>query len=155
MLDGGGAEGVRCPQHHIKPITLILIGKLADGGGFAHAIDPDDEDHVGLDLLREVEGGTILRPVLSQERCDLFLQQPIEFPGADILILSDTLLDPVNDLQRRLHTHVTGDEYLLELIEYLVIHPGLTRHGVREFVEEALLRLLQTGVQCLFLFLRE
>ncbi|MNN93142.1 hypothetical protein D3C81_2115330 [compost metagenome] len=51
LLDGGGAEGVAGGEHDLLAILLQLLRQLADGGGLAHAVHADHEDHVGLALI--------------------------------------------------------------------------------------------------------
>src|SRR5229473_2232689 len=44
LLDGSGAEGVRSAENYAGAFFAQSIGELADAGGFAGAIDADDED---------------------------------------------------------------------------------------------------------------
>ena len=47
LVSCGGAEGIACYQQNILPLLGQLSGNLADGGGFAHAVDTDDQHHRG------------------------------------------------------------------------------------------------------------
>ena len=47
LLDGGGAERVAGHQHYAFALATELGGELADGGGFAGAVDPAHQDDEG------------------------------------------------------------------------------------------------------------
>ncbi len=48
LLDGGGAESVGGAEHHGGAFFFQAIGEFADGGGFAGAVDADDEEDARL-----------------------------------------------------------------------------------------------------------
>ncbi len=41
-------ERIRRAQQHLFPIVFQLMGQLADGGGFAHAVDADHQNNAGM-----------------------------------------------------------------------------------------------------------
>ena len=45
LLAGGGAEGVARRQNHRFALRLEIFGELADGGGFARAVDARQHNH--------------------------------------------------------------------------------------------------------------
>ncbi len=48
LVGSGGTEGIPRHQQHLLALTHKLLGQLPDGGGLAHAVDPDYQDHGGL-----------------------------------------------------------------------------------------------------------
>jgi hypothetical protein len=48
LLGGRGPEGVAGGHDHRPALGHLLVADLADGGGLAHAVDPDEQPDVGL-----------------------------------------------------------------------------------------------------------
>ena len=48
LLTGGCAEGIARRQHDPAPLIFVQGRQLGDGGGFAHAVYADDQNHGGL-----------------------------------------------------------------------------------------------------------
>lgn len=47
LLDGRGAEGIGGGEEDGVPVGLEAMGEFSDGGGFACAVDADEEDGAG------------------------------------------------------------------------------------------------------------
>ena len=65
LVAGGGPEGVAGDDHHLRPLTGQVGGDLAQGGGLARPIDPDEQGDEGA---RTVEG-LVARFVVDQFGC--------------------------------------------------------------------------------------
>ena len=156
LLDGGSAEGVGSTQHNLVAGALKLIGKLSDGGGFAHAVHPHNHNYVGLcDALRhlKVVGGGA--GCLGEHLRDFVAQQSVQFSRIYVFVARNTGTNAVDDFQSGVHTDVRGDERLLKLVEQIVVDGRFACYGACYFTEETLLGLFETFVEGLFLFLRK
>ena len=58
LLDGSGAEGIARRKDHFATLRHVLDRKLADGGGFADAVDADDQQDKRL-MGSDVDRGCI------------------------------------------------------------------------------------------------
>src|SRR5271165_3113671 len=54
LLDGRGAKGVGGAKDHAAAFLFQAIGELADAGGFARAVDADDEDYTRACSVRAI-----------------------------------------------------------------------------------------------------
>ena len=115
LVRGGSPEGVSRHQQDLLPRVYLLLGDLADGGGLAHAVDSDDQDHAGM-------GGQVQVGVSHADHAGEDHPQGrlgLVRPG-DVLI-PYRLAELLRGLGRGLHTHVRQDQALLQLvIEVLV-----------------------------------
>ena len=116
LVGGGGAEGI--PRSQQDPVALVLqeIRQLADGGGLAHAVDADHQDHGGLVRQVQVRGPHVQH-----------LHQDLPQAGLDLLRLLDLVgLHPLpqglHGLQGRVHAHVGEDEVFLQLLKKIFVH---------------------------------
>jgi len=67
LFAGSGAEGIARGQHHTLAFLLIQVGQLGDGGGLAHAVDANDQNHGRFTVqLHRVAGGQFLADDLAQ-----------------------------------------------------------------------------------------
>ena len=66
LLARGGAEGIACGQQDARALALEGMGQLADGGGFACAVDASDHDDERLGLL-QVKGAFQRPQMIGQQ----------------------------------------------------------------------------------------
>ena len=127
LVGGGGPEGVAGAEEDLLPLSLQGGGQFADGGGLAHAVDPDEEDHRGA-------GGEVQALV---SHCQHVLEHPAQTVPHLLLVLELLALHPALELLHRLeggvHTHVGQDEGLLQLIVKVVVDGGEARKDVQLF----------------------
>jgi len=62
LLNGGRPESVASGKHHFVPLGLKMPSQFRDGGGLAHSVHADDENHernaeIRRDLQRLLHGG--------------------------------------------------------------------------------------------------
>ena len=95
------------------------FGELADEGGLAHAIDADDQHHVGtLDAHLERFRRGRERFAEFPGQCRAQLPRVVQFATGD------TGLDRIDDSIRGVDTHVGHQQGRLELVQKLrVDHP--------------------------------
>ena len=66
LVDGSCTEGICRCQQHLFALLAQVVGKLADGGGLAHPVYSDDQNHAGF-------GGKVqLAGTFQHLRDDLF-----------------------------------------------------------------------------------
>jgi hypothetical protein len=109
LLHSSSAEGVRSGQHELVPGFLKQISKLRCGGGFAHAIDADDEEHLGSAILKRHKRAGGFRenlPHMIASYLDDVRTVQLPLLGLEI----------GDDLERELRAEVTGDEGGFEVI---------------------------------------
>ena len=152
LADGSGTEGVGSTEHDFLACLLEVVGQFTDGGGLAHAVYANDHDDIRLLVGRDVEGGAIARLVLLEKTHDLLFQDGVELAGAHIFVTRHARLYAINNLKGGLHTHVGGDENLLEVVEHLVINGRLAYDGFGDAGEDAGLGLFKPFVEFFLLF---
>ena len=154
LFDGSRAECVGGTKHNFVAGLLELIGKLADGCGFAHAVHAHNHNDVRLlDALRQ------LKVVGGGARCfgehlgDFVAQQSVQFSRIDIFVARNAVAYAVDDFQSSVNANVRGDERLFEFVEQIVVDGRFAGNGTRYLTEKALLGLFESFVEGLFLFL--
>ena len=78
-------------------------------------------------------------------------QDAIQFIGSNILVAFNSYFYAADDVQGSVHTHITGNQYFLKVIEYIIVNLGFTSNSTRKFSKETLLCLLQAFIQGLYL----
>ena len=121
---------------------LELIGELADGGCLAYTVDPNDHDDVRMRLGRECEALPIGRAILCKECRHFVTQDAFELARADIFVPSHTLFDTLDDLERRVHAHITRHEYILQVVKDCIVDLALASYGTSQLVYHRGLALL-------------
>ena len=108
LLLGGRTERVRGADEHRPAVAVELARQLADRRRLAGPVHADDEHDSGL--VREVERGR-----LAEQCLDLLgerLLQAVEVAAR---------LEPADELDRRGHANVGGEQRLLEALPRLVV----------------------------------
>ena len=85
-------------------------------------------------ICGECEALSIGRTILRKECRHFVTQDAFEFARADIFVSSHTLFDALDDLERRVHTHITRHEYILQVVEDLIIDLALASYGTSQLV---------------------
>ncbi len=99
--------------------------------------------NVGL-ALAGVEPEILLRAVgLLQQTHHLAAQDGVQLGRVHVLVARHALLDAADDLHRRIHPHVGGDEHLLQVVQHGGIDRRTARHGPRQFGEKTRLGAFQ------------
>ena len=116
LLRGGGPEGIPRRQQDPVPIGLQAVGQLADGGGLAHAVDPDHQDH--RRLAGQVQAGLSHRQHFHQNlpQAGFYLLRLFDLP------LLYPLPQGLHRLQGGLHPHIREDQGLLQFLKKVLIH---------------------------------
>ncbi len=119
LLAGGGAEGVGGAKQHAAALLLPAVGQLGDGGGFAGAVDPDQEDHVRLAVrsllhrdrrLGEGSGG-------AEQRGQFLPQGLAKRGGIGEVTALDPLAQALEDFRGGFHPQVGAQQGGFELGE--------------------------------------
>ena len=119
LLGGGGAERVRGADDDAAAHGLKASGQFADGGGLAHAVDANDEQHHRAFQVHRL-GAHHVGEYLLEGFARLLR-------GADLLRLA--LLAQAADGQfRGLHAHVGHDEHVAEILEEVVVELFVVLH---------------------------
>lgn len=108
LLDGGGAEGISRGEEDAVALLLEEAGELGRGGGFAGAIDADDEDD-----LRLGGEGAQHEVVAREDFEDLFAGDFDHGLGRHFLL---PRLERLQDGGGHRHAEIGADEGLLELV---------------------------------------
>ena len=109
LLDGGGTEGIGCGKHHFFSLTLEEMRQLGGAGGFAHAIDADDQNNAGgVSEFRQAcgRGREDFEDFFAAHVDDFFSLEAAAFGSQD-----------VQDVHRHAHPNIASDEAFLEFIE--------------------------------------
>ena len=117
LLHGGGAEGVAGGQHDLLALELQLLRQLADGGGLAHAVHPDHQDHIGL--ARDVDLQRLLHR--AQQAGQLFLQRLVQRAAVGQLLARHALGQVLHDQGGGLDADVGGQQARLDVVEQVVV----------------------------------
>ena len=129
LLDGRGAKRVGGAEQDGALLVLEAAGELADGGGFARAVDPhhqDDGRRIGHMRGRPLAGLEDFEQVLADE--------PRQLDGVVHLVALDALADALQDLLGGAHSDIGGDEGEFELVEEVGVDLLLALDGVFEGV---------------------
>ena len=97
LVCGRRPEGISRHQHDLLSLSGQLLRDLADGGGLAHAVDADDQNHAGVGgqiQLRVPHGKHVHKDIL--QRFPRFLR------GFQVL-LPDGLAQPPHSLDGGVH----------------------------------------------------
>ena len=134
LVSCGSTEGIRRAKQ--DPLALLgqLIRQLADGGGLAHAVDADHQDHgrLGIQLQRGASLVQHLRQNVQQRAVDRFFIP--ELLGAD------PLPQGLHGLDCGIHAHIRKDHPFFQLVVEFIIHAA---EGGKD-IADAFLRLGKT-----------
>ena len=147
LVDCSRTEGIRCADIDLLTRLAKLCSELADGGGFACAIDAHDHHNIGLALLCVEPESRVVAVILFEQQSDFVAQNRLKLSGIHILVARHTLLDTTNDFYGCFDAHVRGDQDLLQLIEHIVIDLRATRHGACQLAEQTLLGLFESCIK--------
>ena len=106
LRNGSRTEGIGSAKHDLLASLLEVVGQLADGGGFAHAVHADDHNHIRLLVGGDLESGAVARLVLLKQGHDFLFQDSVQLIGAHILVAGDAGLDAVDDFQCGFNAHI-------------------------------------------------
>ena len=121
LLGGRGPEGVARGHDDPAALGLLLAGDLADGGGLADAVDPDEQPHVGRARLVAQAAVAARQLVL-----ELGLQPIQQHLGVGDRLGLGRGPQLVEDLAGGGHADVGPDERLLQLVPRLRRRPSGT-----------------------------
>ena len=153
LLDGGCAEGVGSTEHDFLACELVLIGKFGDGGGFAHTVDSNHENHIGFVWEGGVEIFGEKAVVFAEQGGDFGPEDRVEFAGAYVFVAFDAFLQFVDDFESGFDPDVGGNQALFDIVENSVVDGGFAENGTGNLGEQALFGFIETGVEgLLFLF---
>ena len=132
------------------------MGKLADGGCLADAIDADNHYDVWSFVCRRHEIVACAGVVVLGEKFAYFLAQKlVELVDTDILVACHTCLKTVENLKRCLGAYVRGDENLLKFIKKIIVDRAASGECAAQLAENAFLGLLKTTVEILLFLAAE
>ena len=97
----------------------------------------------------------VIRIVLGQQTGNFLTQYSVQLVSTHILVARHTFLNPTDNLQCRVHTHIARNEHLLQIVQHIIIHLRLSSHSAGNLAKHALLRLGESVIQRLLLFLGE
>ena len=116
LLDGGGSESVTGGKHEGALLEQQAVGKLADRGGLADAVDADHKDHEWL------LSTYIKRQFDRLEQLNQALAQRIEqVAGIRKLAPGHALAQVVDNFSRSADANICGDQAGFEFIKQIVI----------------------------------
>ncbi len=117
LLGGGGAKSVARGEDHFLSLLVQAIRQFADGGGFAGAVDADDEEHLRLAIRRRggATGAVARRGGHSAQNCDE-LRFDCGLHGVAIAqrVAFELHADGVEHVARRAHAEIGGEERIFE-----------------------------------------
>ena len=155
LLHRRRAESIRRTEIDLLAGFLILIRQLADGGRLAHAIHAHHHNHIRLGRQRGIKVQNVCGVILRQQRGGFLHQNRVQLARAQVLIPLHTLLYPLDDTQRRLHTHIRGDKRFLKVVQHIIVHRTLACDSASYLAQHRLFALLESLVKALFLVLSE
>ena len=125
LFGGGGAEGVGGANDDAAAHGFKARGELADGGGFAHAVDADNEQH-----HRAFQAHRLGAHDVHQD----FLEGLARlFRRADVFGLT-LLAQAIHGQFGGLHAHVGHDEHVGQVLEEFIVKVFVALH---QFVHAA------------------
>ena len=136
LLDRGGPERVAGRDCHPLARGAELAGKLADCGGLAGTVDPDDEDDLqptGENRQRSCDRLKDPFNLLGQHSLDFRCGHPVPEPP---------LRHIGNHGGGQIHTHVRGNEQILQILEHVIVeapagNPRTGAHGIGQAPKHA------------------
>ena len=147
------SEGVGRPHCDLEPLGGELVAQLADGGGLAHAVDPDNQKHVRTVRRGDGEVCGAVSTVGFQHACDLLAQhgeQKVDGLGA---LPGGALFNALNDAGGCSDANVAGDEGLLQLLQDVGVDVFLAQYRAGKLLEDAAFGARKATIQR-FLFFR-
>ena len=99
------------------PLRFESGGQLADGGGFAHAVDPDHQND------RRFGGQVQLLPAAQHLRHDL-RQQTLDLVGIGHTLLFHLLAQLVADKRGGVGSHIRHNQNLFQLFKQFLVNFG-------------------------------
>jgi hypothetical protein len=143
LLHRRGSEGVAGRQHHRATLARQQARQLADGGGLADPVDPDEEHHVGplvgIDAKRLLQ-----RPEQVHQQAG---QRAMQRHGVVQLTALHPLGQLHHDLARGLHADVREQQSRLELLHHGVVDFLLAEQQIADPGRELAARLGEAGLQ--------
>ena len=140
LIGGRRPEGISRHQHDLLSLRGQLLCDLADGGGLAHAVDADDQNHAGV-------GGQIqLRVPHGKHIHQNFLQRFPGFLRGFQVLLPDGLAQPPHSLYGGVHTQVCQNQAFLQLIVKIVVNFGKAGEHAAQSAAERFPGLGQSGL---------
>ena len=146
LLHSSSTERVGSSQIYLFTGLFELPGKFPYRRSLANAIHTYHQYHIWLMITWQIPVVIIFRIVLSQQICNLLLQDAVQFRCWHIFVTSHTFLDTLNDLQRGIHTYVTGDQHLFQIVQHIIVNLRFTSNGTGEFIKHTRFRFLQSLV---------
>ena len=118
LLAGCGAEGIARRQHDPVAQILVQVGQLGDGGGLAHTVDADDQDHRGLAGDVHVVGGAHLQADQLPQRLQGLLA------GFQVICLH-LVAQLIHQADRTVRAHIGQDQLLLQVVVQIIVDLGV------------------------------
>ena len=138
------AERVRRRDHRLSAGLRVLVCDLADRGGLADAVDPDDQDRRRSLVRRK-------RRIDAHGVCDQLRKRGLCLRALGHLLRLHAVSERVQKTLGRFHAHVGKDHRLFEFLIEIVVDAVLVEQGRKPVV-----RFVQTFLQAgkpAFLFL--
>ena len=135
LVHGRGPERVGGSDGDLEAALGELVAEFADGGGLAHAVDPDDEEDIGAFGLGQVQVGGLVAPVGLQHAGDFLAEHGQQTVDGGGVLSGGPVLDAFHDLHRGLHADVAGDQGLLEFFEHVGVDVLLAGDGPGELLQ--------------------
>ena len=135
LVDGRRAEGIRRCQQHLLAVLVQVVGKFADGGRLADAVDADDQDNAGL-------GGEVERLAARKHLGDNLLERPLDGGRVANPFLLDLFAQLFTDARRGHCPDVGHNQAFFQLVEKVLVNFG---EGIEQRVN-----LPHHRVSCLF-----
>src|SRR5262249_34418288 len=130
LLDPGGSERVSSSEEDPATFRPPVISELRDGRSLSDTVHPDNQDH-GKSVVKEC----IERLRTIEDVDQLFLQPKAQVLAGAKLSVPVASAQAFQELVRGLHSDISCDEELLEVIPHLVGDLRLTqglRHADKE-----------------------
>ena len=121
LRNGRGAERVAGREHQRAAFVLEPSRQLADGGGLAHAVDADREQHERLRTRVHLQGhGDRL-----EHRDEVGAQRTQQRGRIGELAGLHALAQPFDQLRRGGDADVRGQQCGLDFVQQVVVEPGI------------------------------
>ena len=135
LVDGRRAEGIRRRQQHLLAVLVQVVGKFADGGRLADAVDADDQDNAGL-------GGEVERLVARKHLGDDLLERPLDGSRVAQAFFLYLFAQVFTDARRGHRPDVGHNQAFFQLVEKVLVNFG---EGIEQCID-----LPHHRVPCLF-----
>ena len=124
-------EGITCHQGDLLALVNQLLGNLADGGGFAHAVDTDHQDHRGLGGKIQLRAAHIQHFVQNQLQIELYMIRNGK------TAVQHTVTQFLHQGVHRIHAHIRKDQCFFQIfVKFLSNIRAFLEHIVQGSAEE-------------------